>query len=77
MDTNVHTLSVLFDQLGLPSDERAIERFLLQHKLLGGGMRLAQADFWTESQRAFLQESLAEDSDWTEVVDQLESLLRE
>ena len=77
MDTNVHTLSILFDQLGLPSDERAIESFLAQHKLLGGEVRLAQAEFWTESQRAFLQEALVDDSDWAEVVDQLDASLRE
>ncbi|MEH6616672.1 MAG: DUF2789 domain-containing protein [Porticoccus sp.] len=77
MDTNIHTLQVLFEQLGLPSQGPAIENFLAQHKLLNSEPRLIQADFWTASQRAFLEESLMEDSDWAEVVDQLDALLRD
>lgn len=77
MDTNIHTLQTLFEQLGLPSQGCAIEDFLAQHKLLDSETRLVQADFWTTSQRAFLQESLMEDSDWAEVVDQLDALLRD
>lgn len=76
MDTNIHTLQALFEQLGLPSQDTAIETFLAQHRLLESETRLVQADFWTASQRAFLQESLMEDSDWAEVVDQLDALLR-
>ncbi len=77
MDTNIHTLQALFEQLGLPSQGCAIENFLAQHRLLNSETRLVQADFWSASQRAFLQESLMEDSDWAEVVDQLDTLLRD
>jgi uncharacterized protein DUF2789 len=77
MYMNIHTLQALFEQLGLPSQDAAIETFLAQHRLLESEPRLVQADFWTASQRAFLQESLMEDSDWAEVVDQLDALLRD
>ncbi len=76
MDTTAHTLTTLFDQLGLPSQDSAIEQFIAAHKPLGDDLNLLEAEFWSDGQRAFLQESLAEDSDWAEVVDQLDSLLR-
>jgi Protein of unknown function (DUF2789) len=67
----------LFDQLGLPSQGADTEAFFARRRLLKGETRLVQADFWTASQRAFLRESLIEDSDWTEVADKLDSLLRD
>lgn len=77
MDTTAHTLATLFDQLGLPSQNSAIEQFIAVHKPLSDDLNLLEAAFWSDGQRAFLQESLAEDSDWAELVDQLDSLLRE
>jgi hypothetical protein len=77
MDTNVHTLQTLFDQLGLPSSELAVESFISQHKPLSNDVYLTKANFWSTSQRDFLEESLCEDSDWAEVVDQLNALLRD
>ena len=77
MDTNAHTLHTLFDQLGLPSSEPAVENFIAQHKPLRPDVYLAKANFWSASQQAFLEESLKEDSDWAEVVDQLDALLRD
>jgi Protein of unknown function (DUF2789) len=76
MDTNMHTMPTLFEQLGLPSQEEDIESFLAQHKLQNNNIHLAQADFWSPAQRDFLEESLVEDSVWAEVVDQLDVLLR-
>lgn len=43
---------------------------------LGDEVKLSEATFWSVGQRAFLQESLVEDSDWSEVIDQLDTLLR-
>ncbi|MDX2349047.1 MAG: DUF2789 domain-containing protein [Porticoccus sp.] len=76
MDTNYHTLTLLFDQLGLPSEDSAIEQFLMVRGPLADEVRLVEASFWSVGQRAFLQESLVEDSDWSEVIDQLDTLLR-
>ena len=38
---------------------------------------LSEADFWNVSQAAFLAEAIAGDSDWCELVDELDCLLRE
>lgn len=77
MDTDSHTLASLFDQLGLSSEEEAINHFLVSHSPLDSTVSLTNAPFWTAGQRAFLEESLSDDSDWAELVDQLDALLRD
>ncbi|MDH4561716.1 DUF2789 domain-containing protein [Pseudomonas sp. BN411] len=74
MDTSHHSLSALFDQLGLPSDKSGIERFVANHRL-AVGQPLPDAPFWNKSQSAFLRDALVEDSDWTEEADELAVLL--
>lgn len=76
MDTDIHTLSDLFDQLGLSSTQQAIEQFVASHKPLSDEVRLPDAGFWNDAQRAFLIEAIVDDSDWAEQVDQLDALLR-
>ena len=76
MDTSAHTFSALFEQLGLPSDSRSIEEFIATHAPLEPSTRLAEAPFWTPAQSAFINEALHEDSDWAEIVDQLNASLR-
>lgn len=75
MDTSHHTLNDLFAQLGLGSDDEAIEDFLSRHHL-SGQEELSKADFWSEGQRKFLRDAIAEDANWCEVVDELDALLR-
>ncbi|WGL18034.1 DUF2789 domain-containing protein [Microbulbifer bruguierae] len=75
METGHHTLNDLFAQLGLGSDDTAIEDFLGRHHLQGEE-KLARAEFWSDSQRKFLRDAIIEDSDWCEVVDELDALLR-
>lgn len=75
MDTSQHTLHTLFEQLGLPSDAGAIDSFLENHTL-EPETRLEQAGFWSAGQAQFIREALEEDSDWSEIVDQLDTLLR-
>lgn len=70
-----HSLNDLFSQLGLPSEDAAIDEFLARHHLQGAE-RLSSAPFWSETQRRFLREAIADDSDWCEVVDELDTLLR-
>lgn len=76
MDISPHNLAGLFDQLGLPSDEDAIRAFIDEHSPLDPELALADAEFWNPGQREFLLETLAEDSDWTELVEHLDAFLR-
>lgn len=71
MELPVHTMSHLFAQLGLPSDEASIDSFIAEHAPLPERVPLAGAPFWTPAQATFLREELQEDADWAEVVDQL------
>jgi hypothetical protein len=76
MDTSVHNLQTLFLQLGLPHRWEDIQAFIEHHKPLPPNVHLPEADFWRPSQAAFLREAIEEDSDWCEVVDELDSQLR-
>ncbi|KEA61736.1 hypothetical protein ADIMK_4193 [Marinobacterium lacunae] len=76
MDTSAHTLNTLFEQLGLPSSSTEIERFIETHRLFTQEIPLHQASFWSSSQADFLKDAIYSDSDWAEVVDELNALLR-
>ncbi len=71
MESPVHTLGNLFAQLGLPSDEAGIARFIETHGPLPESTSLPDAPFWTPSQAAFLREEALEDADWAAVIDAL------
>lgn len=75
MELPNHTLSDLFEQLGLPADAASIEAFVATHRPLPEGVAVADAPFWTPSQAQFLREEIREDADWAEVVDSLGALL--
>ena len=72
----MRTMTTLFDQLGLPSEPAAIERFITSHGPLPQGMRLDQAPFWTSAQSDFLRSGLLEDADWALIIDELDADLR-
>jgi hypothetical protein len=74
MHTSTIAMPQLFEQLGLKSSNLAIARFIKHHHLPEHAT-LQSADFWNPAQRQFLKDSLQQDSDWTEVVDQLDALL--
>ena len=76
MDQPIHQFSDLFAQLGLPSDEAAIQQFIITNSPLRSDIDLADAPFWTASQAAFLKEEKLEDADWAELVDHLNLALR-
>ncbi|WP_082191535.1 DUF2789 family protein [Cellvibrio sp. pealriver] len=65
----------LFSQLGLESSNLAIARFIKHHHL-PEGIALEKADFWTPAQRQLIHQSLKEDAEWSQAVDQLAALLR-
>ena len=75
MDTSAHTMQTLFQQLGLSSSDTAIEHFI-HNNHLSGDMPLDHAAFWSAGQAQFIREALDQDSDWSEIVDQLDALLR-
>jgi len=76
MDTSEHSMATLFAQLGLPNDAGAIEQFIASHRPLKPDLQLADADFWNEGQARFLREGIGDDSDWAEVIDELDAQLR-
>ncbi len=74
MNINSRTLEELFEQLGLSSQQIHIERFIERHQLKPGSIP-TDAIYWTREQKAFLIEAKEEDSEWSDVVDQLANLL--
>ncbi len=77
MDTSFHIVKDLFLQIGLPNDQPDIDNFIHENKGIPSDTPIWEADFWTQSQAAFLKESYDEDSDWVEAVDHLDALLRD
>ena len=75
MDLSSHNISGLFSQLGLPSTESEIDGFFATHAI-PHDTRLEDADFWTSVQSDFLKEGIAGDSEWAEIIDQLDARLR-
>ena len=72
-----YTMSDLFAKLGLPNSPAAIDAFIEKRRPLPQAEPLAAATFWTAEQAAFLREARQEYSDWAEVVDELNCLLRD
>jgi hypothetical protein len=77
MDRSNHNMAGLFAQLGLKNTENEIENFIAEHRgRISQNQALADADFWSAGQAQFLQEAIQLDSDWSEIVDTLDALLR-
>ena len=76
METPIHTMNSLFEQLGLGSTDSEINTFIENNGPLTGDIELYEAKFWNESQSAFLREMIENDADWAEIVDQLDARLR-
>ncbi|MDP2716128.1 DUF2789 domain-containing protein [Rheinheimera sp.] len=74
MDMSEHNLRTLFAQLGLSNNEQAIAQFIRQHRL-APGMAIQDAPFWNSAQASFLRESLKQDAEWCEIIDELNALL--
>ncbi len=69
------TMTELFKQLGLPSDEASIQVFLAQNEGVCRHCGLVQAVIWTDSQRNFLKEAVADDADWALTAEALTAAL--
>jgi hypothetical protein len=75
MESSIHSLSNLFEQLGLSFDEFSIDNFIKTYSPLPTNILLSEAPFWTPTQAAFLHEEILKDADWAEVIDQLNEKL--
>lgn len=77
MDISHHnTMQTLFEQLGLPASSEEINQFIQSHSLKNQQV-IHEAEFWTDSQSAFLKDAINDDADWAEIVDNLDAQLRE
>jgi hypothetical protein len=75
MELSKQTLASLFEQLGLPSDQKSIDQFVATHSPLPRDVLLSEASFWTPEQKLLLKEELQNDADWARSVDELNALL--
>ena len=75
METPMHSINNLFAQLGLPSDQAAVENFIKTHNPMATDVALSDAPFWTPAQASFLCEEILKDADWAEVIDELNARL--
>jgi hypothetical protein len=76
MEAPIHSMELLFQQLGLDGTSQAVAHFIDKNAPIAQEVKLHEADFWTESQSLCLAEMIDEDADWAEIVDQLNVLLR-
>ncbi|MGG5292029.1 DUF2789 domain-containing protein [Pseudomonas shirazensis] len=76
MEAPTHQFADLFMQLGLENDAQSIDQFITLHSPLKNEIKLVDAPFWNDSQRAFLKEAVLEDADWAIPFDQLNEALR-
>ena len=76
MDRSSHTLACLFAQLGLDNSDEQIIQFIKKNRGIADEVAIHEAKIWNSAQASFLQEALAEDSDWAEIVDSLNAQLR-
>lgn len=75
MESIVHSMSDLFDQLGLPSDDQSIDEFIAKHQVQDSRIPIEELGIWSPAQADFLREARLEDADWAEVVDELSAAL--
>ncbi len=75
MEIHSHSMRTLFAQLGLPSEDADIARFIETHGPLPEPARLADAPFWSPAQATFLREEILVDAAWAEVIDHLNAAL--
>jgi len=76
VETPIHSIVSLFDQLGLDSTDQAIDAFIATNSPVPAAVELSKAAFWSTSQASFLKQMKDEDADWAEIVDQLDAMLR-
>ncbi|MDH2274488.1 DUF2789 family protein [Moraxella porci] len=71
-----YTMNELFAQLGLDNSNEAIEQFIADNQL-DEETSLKEATFWSDSQRAFINEEWKKDAVWAITLDELNARLHE
>ena len=69
-----YTMNELFAQLGLDNSDEAIEQFIADNQL-DEETSLKEANFWSDSQRAFINEEWKKDAVWAITLDELNARL--
>lgn len=77
MESNQHSMTNLFAQLGMPFSPAEIQAFIELNRPLATHLALCEAPFWTASQSLFLREEILFDADWAVIIDKLDSGLRQ
>lgn len=77
MESHVHSMTSLFAQLGLPTSPADIQAFIESNRPLARGVALHEAPIWTPSQAEFLREEVQNDADWADIIDELDTGLRQ
>jgi hypothetical protein len=77
MEGNLHSMTNLFNQLGLASKPGDIDAFIEAHRPLPESLKLDEAPFWTTSQSGLLRDEILQDADWVGIIDRLDSALRQ
>ena len=70
-----HSLTTLFEQLGLSGTQGDMDTFFHNHHL-PDNIQLHKASFWSESQKQFLEEGIADDGEWAIIIDEMSAMLR-
>ena len=71
-----YTMNELFAQLGLDNSDEAIEQFIADNQL-DEETSLKEATFWSDSQRAFINEEWKKDAVWAITLDELYARLHD
>ncbi|HWV15546.1 MAG TPA: DUF2789 domain-containing protein [Cellvibrio sp.] len=75
MESGLHNLTSLFQQLGLPSTPEDIQAFIARNRHLNPNVLIFDAPIWTQAQADFLREQIEGDADWAVVIDKLNTAL--
>jgi hypothetical protein len=71
------TMNSLFKQLGLGHSDLAVREFLHTASQLCTENPLHTSLIWNQAQADFLQQAIAEDSEWCALVEQLDACIRQ
>lgn len=74
MTDGERNINMLFEQMGMDSDDAAVEAFISKNQL-PQSVKISDATFWTDNQRKFLKEEYHADAGWIEIIDELNTRL--
>lgn len=74
MTDGERNINLLFEQMGMDSDDASIAAFIHANQL-PQDVKISDAPVWTDNQRKFLKEEYTVDAGWIEVIDELNTRL--